>query len=352
MRSRPRKVTKLPTADQFQSFTDTVLGLKKNTNQCIWYLPDKGRCCKISTANEDSRRALQLASSIRKAGLPAAEVAKSLVEIAENSCCRQCHRNKMQGSGLAQKLAIQWHTEIREALGLGPHNTILKIKSDGESIFSFSATFAKHCVFQGESLCSTMLSKIGPGRCKTGSLYIYTHAETAFQGMIKIGYTSNPVQSRLDEWATCGHGCPQLLGFFNNVRHPERVEKLVHFELVECWYEIIWCLIHQQSHIEWFKIDFLRAKRIAGLWCQWMEDADPYDDGGRLAARWVAHMQFLAQHENPITAEAMAQIQRIEEGSDEVDEFIEDKALRKRQGTPVKREEEAEDKPGRFCCTR
>jgi len=73
-----------------------------------------------------------------------------------------------------------------------------------------------------------------------------------------------------------------------------------------------------------------------------MQDANPYDRRGRLTALWVGHIQFLVQHDNPITAVVMVQIPKMEEGSDEVYEFIHDKVLRKKQDAVVKEEVEGE----------
>lgn len=120
--------------------------------------------------------------------------------------------------------------------------------------------------------------------------------------------------------------------------HPYRIEQLIHFELEECRYALRWCQFHQRSHIEWFKVDLDKAKSIAQLWVQWMQRANPYDRRGHLKRLWQGHIGFLVEHENPITAEAMAQIQRIEPGSREVQEFINDQELRKRRDMSVKKE--------------
>lgn len=332
-------MTTLPTVNQFPSFVSTVSFLSNDEYQCIWYLPNRKRCCRVPITGEDNQRAFQLANSVWKAPHLATSALQNLAQIAEICCCSRHHRNKIWGSGLAQELADLWYIEIRIDLGLPEHRMISNIKVDWTPDSSMFVTFAKHQTVKEESLLSKLLSDIDPGACRTGSVYIYTHAEEAFRGMVKIGYTGKTIRSRLEKWAQCGHGYPTLVGSFGSVRHPERVELLVHFELVECWYAQRWCKFHRKAHIEWFEVDLHRAATIIRLWCQWMQGANPYDRRGELKSIWRAHIEFLVHHDNPITAEAMVQIQRIEEGSDEVRDFLDDKALRKRQDAPVKKDE-------------
>jgi hypothetical protein len=70
-----------------------------------------------------------------------------------------------------------------------------------------------------------------------------------------------------------------------------------------------------------------------------MNRANPYDRCGNLKDIWKETVEFLTMHEIPIKAEAMMQIQEIEEGSIELLEFIDDDALRKRQEPVVKQEQ-------------
>ncbi|KAH6991554.1 hypothetical protein EDB82DRAFT_494162 [Fusarium venenatum] len=330
-------MTAIPTVDQLPSFIDTASYLANDRFQCIWYLPYKKRFCKVQITPKDNQRALQGAKGVWESRLAATSTLQDLATIAEDCCCARHHRNKIWGSGLAGELADRWQNEIRNALGLTTHGRNLSMKTEGTKT-SVPITFAKHQVLEEETLLSKLQSPVDPRACKTGSLYFYTHANDVFGGMIKIGYTSRTIDSRLHEWAECGNGYPELLYSLSDVRHPERVELLIHFEFVEWWYAQRWCEHHRKAHIEWFKVDLDRVRTVARLWCQWMQDANPYDRRGRLTALWAGHIEFLVQHENPITAGAMVQIQKIEEGSDEVYEFIDDKVLRKKQDVVVKEE--------------
>jgi hypothetical protein len=351
-----------PTVDQFPTFADTLSWLTERACRCIWYLPNKERCCRVRITDEVNQSVLHLAKGISEASPLTKTAHQVLANIAEQSCCARHHRNKMWGSDLAQKLAVRWQNEIQVTVKLesvSPSiSTILECSgsigghSDSKSLLTDQAVlttnslppdkpvaFAKHEVWKGETLSSKLLSPIDPQAGKIGSLYIFTHTKDAFCGMIKIGYTCRTIDFRLSDWAACGHGYPVLLDSYNRVRHPERVELLTHFELLEYWYAQRWCKLHRQAHIEWFKIDIGTASSIARLWSLWMERAIPYDRRGHLKAFWKETIDFLTMHEIPIAAKVMMQIQEIEEGSPELLDFIDDDALRKRQKPVVKQEQ-------------
>ena len=381
-------MTVLPTVDQFPTFANTLLWLTKRARQCIWYLPDKKRCCRIPISYEANQSALHLVEGISKAGSLMQTALEVLASIAEQSCCAQHHRDKIWGSDLAQDLAVRWQNEIKPTMSVANYKRAQndKLGSASTSIYTTSeccsklgdhsldlildaqisiaghsgskslptnqavlithsvplekpVAFSKHEVLERETLLSKLLSPIDPPVGRIGSLYIFTHTKDAFCGMIKIGYTCNTIESRRNFWAECGHGYPVLLDCYDGVQHPKRVELLTHFELLDYWHAQRWCNFHRQAHIEWFKIDLGTASSIARLWSLWMERANPYDRRGHLKAFWKDTINFLNQHEVPVSAKAMMQIQEIEEGSPELLEFIDDDALRKRQEPVVKQEQ-------------
>jgi hypothetical protein len=323
----------LPTVYQFPSFMETEALMKNTAQQCIWYLPNKKRRCQVTIAAEDERKAAQLARYIRESGPTVASAFVIFAKIAELTCCVRHHRNKIYGSGLAQELANQWLNETNPNPNPG-------VKTECDKIALPAVEFARHEVYQGESLRSLLCSDLRPNAPAAGSIYFYTHAGDAFSGMIKIGYTSQRIESRLDKWGECGYGLPELLGSCREVRHPERVEHLTHYELEECWHALRWCKPCGKAHQEWFKVKLERALAIASLWSRWMRDANPYDRRGHLKSRWKGHIEFLIEHGNPITANAMFQIHEIEIGLVGVDEFVDDTALRSTSGGRVKKEED------------
>lgn len=142
LRSPPGKMTVLPTINQFPPFADTLLWLTNRACRCIWYLPDKERCCFIGITDEVNQSALHLAKEILKAGAPTNRALQVLADIAQQSCCARHHRNKMWGSGLAQELAIRWQNEIQVALSA----QTFKLESVSPSISECSSKLGDHSV--------------------------------------------------------------------------------------------------------------------------------------------------------------------------------------------------------------
>lgn len=393
----------LPTVEQFPRFDETRSWLHEDVRQCIWYLPDKGRYCGIGITPEANRTAADLADSLSltATSVPATNEGQVLADIAEQCCCGRYHRNKIWGSDLADKLARRWQREIQVAKATADAVENLDLarlsiasRRDGGSpstIGNASAganpnppimvpplldtmsslteqmglmtlarpprkpvAFAKHEVWESDSLSVQIVSPLDPRASRLGSLYIYTHIPEVFRGMLKIGYTAGSIASRLTFWAECGHGQPVRLVAHEGVRHPHRVEVLTHFELRQYWYALRWCPHHQQSHLEWFQIDLATANSIIRLWSRWMDRANPYDRRGDLKPFWKDALQFLHMHDNPITAAAMMQIQEIQEGSALLFDFIDDDALRKRRRppTPVARQEHLEPSTAACAITR
>jgi hypothetical protein len=355
----------MPTVDQFPTFADTKSWLMKETCQCIWYLPDKKRCCMVGITDEYNKAALDQVKAISDTSLSVKEELLILAEIAEKCCCSRHHSNKIWGSNLNSQLASRWQNEISSEKD--SHSSTLREPSESPEIpelkhekglvnksllehlplshtgFVISATkaviFARHEAWKGETLLSKLMEPIDSNSTKIGSVYLYTHTEKTFFGFIKVGFTGRPrIRDRLDEWAKCGHGNPVLLKSYNDIRHPERIEQLVHLELARCRYDIRWCKFHKQSHIEWFQIAFEVASLTVHLWSQWMKRANPYDRRGTLKSFWKETILFLTNYDIPITAGLMIQIQEIEEGSSDLPDFIKDDKFWKRKKSIVKQE--------------
>ncbi|KIV98329.1 uncharacterized protein PV09_09828 [Verruconis gallopava] len=342
----------LPTVQEFPTFEITYKWLVHKLSRCIWYLPNKRRYFLIQINEEESSLVLELVNKLIQGRSFTVE---KLAEIAERSCCTRHHRNKIWGSGLADSLAHQWQHEIPGYMTSASSRSTQIIKIEHLSLPNSSssrqqrksvvidealdyrqgrnsskpATFSKHVVFEGETLDTALLSVIEPSASKVGSVYIFTYTHDAFQGMIKIGYTSRPVMRRLSDWIDCGYGEPELLSYRDDVRHPERVELLTHFQLAKHWYAMRWCERHCQAHIEWFMIDVSTASQVVQYWSSWIQRSNPYDRRGVLKVFWQGIIEFLAAYEVCITAELMLQIQEVEEGSFDIKDFLDDDMLRK-----------------------
>lgn len=328
-----------PSLQQFPSFADIRSRLTQRKCQCIWYLPDKKRYCLLHTEPSNIDFILELASQLDDRESCTLRI---LADIAELSCCARHHRNKIWGSGLAKKLAHQWQQELQSDPSETASESAGAVKvecehsprcgtADGNEETEKQlelVTFSPHIPFEKDTLQSTLLLQLDPTASKIGSVYAFTYLDSAFDGMIKIGYTSRPVDHRLMEWADCGHGRPHLLKSFSNVRYPERVEFLTHFQLVEDWHAMRWCKYHKQSHIEWFKTTVNVVSRVVQAWVSWIERANPYDRRGILKPFWRSIVDFLSEYQINITAELMLQIQEIEDGTISVASFMDDELLR------------------------
>lgn len=184
--------------------------------------------------------------------------------------------------------------------------------------------FVKHEVLEHQTLASTLYGPLDLEDDKDGLIYIYTHKQDPFLGMLKIGYTCSRILHRLNHWTECGHGYPTLLWSHTQVRHPRRVELLTHFELLDFWHEQQYCSFHKSSHVEWFKTDLKTATTIISDWSSWME-SNPYDRRGNLKSSWEDTIKFLELYEIPPTAKTMLQIHQLELGILKVSDFMDDR---------------------------
>lgn len=330
----------LPTVDQFPSFKETCGFLKKESLQCIWYLPKQERLCFCKIRPEESQNASKMVEKILKIPMTASARIELLEEIAELCCCPRHHRSKLYGTGLKEKVAKAWNKDLKVV----PASTVTKAPAAPVPRAVPVRTFSKHQVHTEESMFERICSPLDLRTGTKGSIYFYTHKSTAFAGMIKIGYTCNTIVSRLLEWGECGHGKPDLLDSIGNVRHPERVELLTHFQLLDVWHEMMWCKAHQRTHIEWFKVGIDNARAIASRWNDWMHKANPYDRRGKLIPIWAARCAKLEKLGLPITAQTMLRYHERDMGLRE-----EEKEPVKKTVTPTKPEvkvkKEEEDVP-------
>lgn len=329
-----------PDVRDFPSYVDTSSSTRSETRCCIWYLPDKQRFCQTQISKSDHGSILKLAG---KSNAQKSCEMRILAEIAELSCCARNHRNRMWGCGLARALAHRWRQELRSSLLESSSGCTVAVQTECEHYPCCDAdaadevaknqlslvAFAPHVPFEKENMESLLLSRINPKASKEGSVYAFTYSKGGFDKMVKIGSTGRPINLRMAEWGDCGYGQPHVLKVFTEVRHPERVEFLTHFQLAKVWYELRWCETHQRSHIEWFKTTVNAVSEVVQAWATWIERANPYDRRGHLKPFWRGIVDFLFKYEIIITAELMLQIQEVEDGIMSVANFIDDDFLRR-----------------------
>lgn len=326
---------KVPDLDSLPTFADVINSFRSATRQCVWYVPASERKCSVEISIEDLKTVFRLAQAVRQAE-SADLVADTFLQIIKHICCDQYHRDLIQNSGLNQKLALKWQADFSEKgvnggpsasgpqlteivdrkLTLRSASTLIKRQTaseteseDGEvsSVkecaldtklskllsnlkISEASHFRPYKRLPDENVASKLklrLSKRGLEAFRAnreGNIYLFT--QKIFPGMVKIGYTNDKTEKRLGDWSKCGHGYPDIVKIFEQVPCAERVELLIHFELLEFWRRERYCKGHGSSHTEWFEVPDKDAATVAARWVEWMRCARPYNDNGDLSESW------------------------------------------------------------------
>ncbi|MCJ1353315.1 MAG: hypothetical protein MMC33_003300 [Icmadophila ericetorum] len=149
-----------------------------------------------------------------------------------------------------------------------------------------------------------ILSKeLSKSECKDGNLYVYW-IEGNF-GCRKIGWTTRPVEERFEEWE---QKCKKKVNLVypleadkaKSIPHANRLEKLVHAELVNYRY-FENCKGCGVRHMEWFQVydDYIRA--VIYKWSNWLMsypyEAEEKEDSAtwRLKAEHKENLAALCQ---------------------------------------------------------
>ena len=111
--------------------------------------------------------------------------------------------------------------------------------------------------------------------------YLYVYWNRASFGHLKIGFTGNDVDQRLQDWEEqCRHIAEKQYQSPRRIKHAARVEKLIHAEFANHRVAEPACHGCGKRHIEWFRdldIGFV-IKRIEA-WSEWISTS-PYEYRG------------------------------------------------------------------------
>ena len=134
---------------------------------------------------------------------------------------------------------------------------------------------------RADSVFSKMQANLRNRDLETGSIYIFDRASSP--GHVKIGWTSVSVAGRLQKWSECGY-TPNLILSVDRIPHAQRVETLVHHELIKQWRRERSCkgIGCGKQHQEWFETSKERAMHVLRSWADFMREAQPYDLLGEL----------------------------------------------------------------------
>ncbi|KAM3548405.1 hypothetical protein MY1884_009192 [Beauveria asiatica] len=110
--------------------------------------------------------------------------------------------------------------------------------------------------------------------------FVYLYQVSGNDNLVKIGFTTGQVSTRLESWRRDCHRevtqlYPALDAICKAVPHAHRVERLVHAELMEHRVRV-YCEPCEKQHIEWFKVSAKHAVAVIEKWSLWIQGR-PYE---------------------------------------------------------------------------
>ncbi|KAM3557407.1 hypothetical protein ARSEF4850_005084 [Beauveria asiatica] len=110
--------------------------------------------------------------------------------------------------------------------------------------------------------------------------FVYLYQVSGNDNLVKIGFTTGQVSTRLESWGKDCHRevtqlYPALDAICEAVPHAHRVERLVHAELMEHRVRV-YCEPCEKQHIEWFKVSAKHAVAVIEKWSLWIQGM-PYE---------------------------------------------------------------------------
>ena len=137
---------------------------------------------------------------------------------------------------------------------------------------------------------------------ESGFVYAYSRRfnqdwETDY---IKIGKTKNDVWDYLRREAKKCHAEFTILYVSPWIKHPRRVESMVHKELMAQKYELRDCRCNRTHH-EWFKVDLATARRAIDRWSEWIAGGHYVGQKDGKLTIWTLKQSALAGLDNVIS---------------------------------------------------
>ncbi len=125
--------------------------------------------------------------------------------------------------------------------------------------------------------------------------YVYIMATDCSPGFVKIGSSKENPYVRRKQLEECFQGIHVLANTKRPIPHAQKVEKLVHAELLSHsrWIDCSRC---GKEHREWFEISAELAEQVVFRWSAWMASS-PCDPDGNLNDIWSNRLQdrFIAK---------------------------------------------------------
>jgi hypothetical protein len=118
----------------------------------------------------------------------------------------------------------------------------------------------------------------------------YDKTSNRSSSLVKIGYSSNVPKRMGAIQGNCEYQ-PKLLFSFK-MPYYKRFEGIVHRHFRKERRREISCPGCNKNHVEWFEIDFARAREVVEMWQQWALQ-HPFDEMGRLKVSWRSRLKSL-----------------------------------------------------------
>jgi hypothetical protein len=148
-----------------------------------------------------------------------------------------------------------------------------------------------HCHPEESNLNNVVIIRLKSSFQPSG--YIYIMQRPSDPEYLKIGYTTQDPDTRLEEWRRSCLSPYIRLYSTNLLPNVKRVESLIHADLRPVRYSESHCKDNpacKVQHTEWFKVSFDRAKATVAHWALWMTVLEPYGNDGLLKDRYVVQM--------------------------------------------------------------
>jgi hypothetical protein len=295
--------------------------------RCVSPAPTQGRRCK-NPVNVGDREA---ASRIRERIMSSLDQRTAVIadddlrELAKLCCCKGKHRALVLDEQIMEQVVQKWRAELlelrqarepasrnaegRRRVSSTPQrasqrvtraraNQNTDVDDEPTRVFELYKTHGTTSMFDTISKTLTQKQK------ETGTLYCCSRPSD--EGFYKHDCAvERTVVERVRSLQTCS-GPSNLVAIQYSVKskYAFQAKSLVQQELQAYHRREQRCLNLNcvKKHKGWFELDLNLIKRVMRRWSQWMNDANPYDDQGRLRENWKQYCERLEEEGTAITS--------------------------------------------------
>jgi ferredoxin len=142
---------------------------------------------------------------------------------------------------------------------------------------------------------------------QAASGYVYALFWPSEPEFVKIGYAKSSMARRLKTWNKCHRGAEIL--YSAPFMFPERMERIIHLQLIERRHCIMACVACGRCHIEWFKISPEEAIQTIRDWRDVTREDALYAADRTLSMLWC---QRICGITSPVNAQSLLKIREAE----------------------------------------